>query len=84
MNISKENIDSLNAVLKVELLAADYQERVATVLADYRKTADMPGFRKGKVPMGVVKKRYGIPVKVEEINKIISDSITKYIIILFY
>ena len=80
MNISKENIDSLNAVLKVELSAADYQERVATVLADYRKTADMPGFRKGKVPMGVVKKRYGVPVKIEEINKIISDSITKYII----
>lgn len=80
MNISKENIDSLNAVLKVELSAADYQDRVATVLADYRKTADMPGFRKGKVPMGVVKKRYGIPVKVEEINKILSDSITKYIV----
>ena len=80
MNISKENIDSLNAVLKIELSAADYQERVATVLADYRKTADMPGFRKGKVPMGVVKKRYGIPVKVEEINKILSDSITKYIV----
>ena len=80
MNISKENIDSLNAVLKVELSAADYQERVATVLADYRKTADMPGFRKGKVPMDVVKKRYGISVKIEEINKIISDSITKYII----
>jgi len=80
MNISKENIDSLNAVLKIELSAADYQERVATVLADYRKTADMPGFRKGKVPMGVVKKRYGIPVKVEEINKILSDSVTKYIV----
>jgi len=80
MNISKENIDSLNAVLKIELSAADYQDRVATVLADYRKTADMPGFRKGKVPMGVVKKRYGIPVKVEEINKILSDSITKYIV----
>jgi len=80
MNISKENIDSLNAVLKIELSAADYQERVATVLADYRKTSDMPGFRKGKVPMGVVKKRYGIPVKVEEINKILSDSITKYIV----
>lgn len=80
MNISKENIDSLNAVLKIELSAADYQDRVATVLADYRKTADMPGFRKGKVPMGVVKKRYGIPVKVEEINKILSDSVTKYIV----
>ena len=80
MNISKENIDSLNAVLKIELSAADYQERVETVLADYRKTADMPGFRKGKVPAGVVKKRYGIPVKVEEINKILSDSVTKYIV----
>ena len=80
MNISKQNIDSLNAILKIELSLTDYQERVDAVLADYRKTADMPGFRKGKVPMGVVKKRYGIPVKVEEINKIISDSLTKYII----
>ena len=80
MNISKQNIDSLNAILKIELSRADYQDRVDTVLANYRKTADMPGFRKGKVPMGVVKKRYGIPVKVEEINKIISDSLTKYII----
>ena len=80
MNISKQNIDSLNAILKIELSLTDYQDRVDTVLANYRKTADMPGFRKGKVPMGVVKKRYGISVKVEEINKIISDSITKYII----
>ena len=80
MNISKQNIDSLNSILKIELSRADYQDRVNTVLTDYRKTADMPGFRKGKVPMSVVKKRYGIPVKVEEINKIISDSLTKYII----
>ena len=72
MNISKQNIDSLNAILKIELSLADYQDRVDNVLANYRKTADMPGFRKGKGPMGVVKKRYGIPVKVEEINKIIS------------
>ena len=80
MNISKQNIDSLNAILKIELSRADYQERVDALLADYRKTADMPGFRKGKVPMGVIKKRYGVSVKVEEINKIISDSLTKYII----
>jgi len=80
MNISRENIDSLNAVLKVELSAADYQERVAKVLAAHRKKTDMPGFRKGKVPMGVVNKRYGMPVKIEEINKLLSDSITKYII----
>ena len=79
MNISKENIDSLNAILKVNILAIDYQGRVDTVLSDYRKTADMPGFRKGKVPMGVVKKKYGLSVKVEEINKLLSESISKFI-----
>ena len=80
MNISKENIDSLNAVVKIELTAADYQTQVNSKLANYRKTTDMPGFRKGKVPMGVINKRYAIPVKVEEINKMLSDSLTKYII----
>lgn len=80
MNISKENIDSLNAVVKIELTAADYQTQVNAKLANYRKTTDMPGFRKGKVPMGVINKRYAIPVKVEEINKMLSDSLTKYII----
>ncbi len=79
MNISIENIDSLNALLKINILASDYQGRIDSVLSDYRKTADMPGFRKGKVPMGVVKKKYGLSVKVEEINKILSESITKFI-----
>ena len=79
MNISKENIDSLNAILRVNILASDYQVRVDTVLSDYRKTADMPGFRMGKVPMGVVKKKYGLSVKVEEINKLLSESISKFI-----
>ena len=80
MNISKENIDSLNAVIKIELTTADYQTQVNTKLTNYRKTTDMPGFRKGKVPIGVINKRYAIPVKVEEINKMLSDSLTKYII----
>jgi len=80
MKISRENIDSLNAVLRVELSAADYQEQVEKILANYRKTADMPGFRKGKVPMGVVRKRYAIPVKVEEINKILSEKVSKFIV----
>lgn len=80
MNISIENIDSLNALLKINILASDYQGRIDSVLSDYRKTADMPGFRKGKVPMGVVKKKYGLSVKVEEINKILSESITKFIV----
>ena len=80
MNISKENIDALNAIVKIELKASDYKAQVDAKLLNYRKTADMPGFRKGKVPMGVINKRYAIPVKVEEINKVLSDSLTKYIV----
>ena len=80
MNISTENLDSLNAVIKIELTAADYQTQVNTKLAKHRKTTDMPGFRKGKVPMGVINKRFAIPVKIEEINRLLSDSLTKYII----
>jgi len=80
MNISKANIDSLNAVIKIDITADDYRSQVNTKLANHRKTTDMPGFRKGKVPMGVINKRYAIPVKVEEINKMLSDSLTKYII----
>ena len=79
MNIYKENVDSLNAILKINILAADYQGRIDSVLSDYRKKADMPGFRKGKVPMGVVIKKYGLSVKVEEINKLLSESISKFI-----
>ena len=55
MNITKESIDSLNAVVKVEITAADYQGKVETILQDYRKKSDIPGFRKGHVPMGMVK-----------------------------
>ena len=80
MNISKENIDSLHINLKIELQASDYKSRRENVLADYRKTLDMPGFRKGKVPMAIVKKRYEVSAKVEEINKLLSDAISKYIL----
>ena len=79
MNISKENIDSLNAVIKINITAADYQSQVDAKLAKHRKTTDMPGFRKGKVPMGVINKRFAVPVKIEEINRLLSDSLTKYI-----
>lgn len=79
MNITRENIDALNAKLRVELTTEDYQEKVNTVLADYRKKAEIPGFRKGKVPMGIVKKRFGTSAKVEEINKSLSESLNNYI-----
>ena len=80
MNITKENVDELNAILKIKLEEDDYTERVEKVLKDYRKTANMPGFRPGKVPVGLIKKLYGTPVLVEEVNKLISESITKYMV----
>lgn len=80
MNISKENIDELNAVLTLELVQEDYNERVTNVLKDYRKKANIPGFRPGKVPFGMINKMYRKPVLVEEINKLVSESISKYII----
>ena len=56
MNITRENIDELNAVLKLELTKEDYEERVSTVLKDYKKKANIPGFRPGKVPFGMIQK----------------------------
>ena len=56
MNITRESIDKLNAVVKIEITKADYSEKVEKILTDYRKSANIPGFRKGQVPMGLVKK----------------------------
>lgn len=79
MNITKESIDSLNAVVKVDITAADYQEKVETILQDYRKKADIPGFRKGHVPMGMVKKQYGKSIMIDEINKMLQESLNNYL-----
>ncbi|WP_372794802.1 trigger factor [Lutibacter sp.] len=80
MNITKENIDALNAVVKVEISAADYQEKVAKILLDYRKKADIPGFRKGQVPMGMVKKQYGKSIMIDEVNKMLQESLNNFLI----
>jgi trigger factor len=79
MNITKESIDSLNAVVKVEITAADYQGKVETILQDYRKKSDIPGFRKGHVPMGMVKKQYGKSIMIDEINKMLQESLNNYL-----
>ena len=79
MNITKENIDDLNAVLSVNIVKADYEERVNEVLKDYKKKANINGFRPGKVPFGMIKKMYGLNVQVEEINKLVSEGINNYI-----
>ena len=79
MNITRENIDELNAVLKVDIAKEDYSGKVEKVLKDYRKNANIPGFRKGHVPMGMVKKQYGKAVLVDEVNKLLQDALNKYL-----
>ena len=79
MNITKENIDDLNAVLKIKIEKTDYEDKVETVLKDYRKKATIKGFRPGMVPIGLIKKMYGKAVQLDEINKILTENIQKYI-----
>lgn len=79
MNITKENLDALNAVVKIDIVAEDYQDKVQKVLTDYRKNANIPGFRKGHVPMGMIKKQYGQSVMVDEVNKLLQESLNKYL-----
>ncbi|WP_297088608.1 trigger factor [uncultured Draconibacterium sp.] len=80
MNINLENIDQVNAVINLTIEKTDYEKQVADVLKDYRQKASIPGFRPGKVPAGLIKKRFGTAVLVEEVNKLISQNLTKYMI----
>ena len=79
MNITRENIDQLNAVVKVDIAKEDYSDKVEKILKDYRKNANIPGFRKGHVPMGMVKKQYGQAVLVDEVNKMLQEALNKYL-----
>src|SRR4030065_1033044 len=79
MDITKENTGDLNAVLTVKIVKPDYEEKVGNVLKDYRKKANIKGFRPGMVPIGIIKKMYGSAVKIDEINKIVSENIHKYL-----
>lgn len=80
MNITREDIDALNAVVKVDIAKEDYSDKVEKILSDYRKSANIPGFRKGHVPMGMVKKQYGKAVLVDEVNKLLQDALGKYLV----
>ncbi len=79
MNIVRKDIDQSNAIITLRVEKADYTEKVEKTLRDYRKKANIPGFRPGMVPVGLVKKMYGKAVLAEEINKIVSDELFKYI-----
>ncbi|MDO5106186.1 trigger factor [Capnocytophaga sp.] len=80
MNITKEQIDALNAVVTVVIEKDDYTDKVEKVLTNYRKTANVPGFRKGHVPLGMIKKQYGKAVLFDEVNKLLQESLNKYLI----
>jgi trigger factor len=80
MNITRENIDAVNAVLKVDIEKADYEKTVADQLKEYRQKAVIPGFRPGKAPDSLIKRKYRIPVMVEEVNKLLSKKLSEYLV----
>jgi len=79
MNINKEQIDDLNVVVSVQIGNDDYGNKVNEILRDYRRKANMPGFRPGKVPEGLIRKMYGKAVLIDEINKLVSETLQNYI-----
>ena len=78
MQITRKDLDALNSTLTITLEQNDFAEKVLNVLNDYRKNANIPGFRKGHVPMGMVKKQYGKSIMIDEVNKLLQDSIEYY------
>ncbi len=79
MKVTFENPDKVNGLMTLTVEEADYQADVEKKLKDYRKKAQLPGFRPGMVPMGMIKRQYGTAVKVEEINRLLGEEIYKYV-----
>ena len=79
MKITKTSVDDLNVVVAITIEKQDYEATINETLKDYRKKANMPGFRKGMVPAGLIKKMYGKAALGEEVNKILSRELNKYI-----
>lgn len=79
MNVIREDVDALNAVLKVKVAKEDYQEKVKTTLDKYRKTAKIPGFRPGHIPFAMIEKQYGPSVVADELNKTVNEALYSYI-----
>lgn len=79
MKITQNNIDALNAVITVSISKEDYVPKVEKVLKNYQKTASIPGFRKGAVPMSLIKKQYGKAILLEEVNKVLQENLNGYL-----
>ncbi len=80
MNITRENIDNVNAMLKVSIEKVDYEKSVADQLKEYRQKASIPGFRPGRVPAGLIKRKYGVAILVDEVNKLLSQKLSGYLV----
>ena len=79
MKVSRKDIDKLNSLLSIEIVKKDYESNVDKVLIDYKKKANVPGFRKGHTPIGLIKKQHGVSVKVDEINKLIQKALNDFL-----
>ena len=79
MKISFENADKVNGQLTIVVEEADYNEKVEKTLKDYRKKANIPGFRPGQAPLSLIKKQVGEQVKMEELNKLVGETIYSYL-----
>lgn len=80
MNITKQQTDALNATVTINVTKEDYSDKVQKTLSNYRKNANIPGFRKGHVPMSLVEKQYGKAVLLDEVNKILQESLNNYLV----
>ena len=79
MNISFEAPDKINGLMTITLEKEDYQGEVEKTLKDYRKRANIPGFRPGQAPMGMIKRQYGTAVKMDVVNKVLGEKLYEYI-----
>lgn len=79
MNVVREDVDALNAILKITVKSEDYQQKVDDTLRDYRKKVNMPGFRPGHVPKGLIQKQYGKSVLMDELNRVVNSSLQSYL-----
>ena len=79
MQITRTDVDALNAKVAISIEQKDFSEKVDKILKDYRKNANIPGFRKGHVPMGMIKKQYETAVTADEVNKLLQENLNNYI-----
>ncbi|MBR6494799.1 MAG: trigger factor family protein, partial [Prevotella sp.] len=79
MNIKFENEDKVNGLMTVTVEESDFKENVEKTLKDYRRKANVPGFRPGQVPMGMIRRMYGAAVRMDAVNRVVGEELYKYV-----